>query len=262
MSLLFLILCSVAGYLARYIDFGNQWAPLIIGIVLLIVSCLFAIGGKYLKFLNIITFTLNSIALGFCIRSWYMFRSFDNTIWIMLAVSVAASLVLWIFYLYSLIPGFDNSPKTFTFVFAFIGLIGYVFLVFSTNTTFLSTLGYYLLIELGFLFASVSSAYDNEQLFRNIVLSSFSVFIVAIIIAIIAIADDLDISDISFSKSENENEPSLLEDLADDLCDTAIDTGVICSGTDDNQDMIETEKRRKKKSLDNQYFNNNQKGGL
>ena len=193
MSLVFLTLCSIVGYFTKYANFKDVWGPLVIAAPILLLSIILSIIGKYYKTINIVSFVMNAVALGFCIRAWYILRNFDNSLWIMLAISVVASSFIWLFYLFSFLPGFDSHPITDTLLFALIFLVFYIILVAKTKTTFVSTLGYYLIIELGFLFASLAAASDNWKLFRNISLSTFSVIAVAIIIAIIAGSGDFDI---------------------------------------------------------------------
>lgn len=204
-SLFFLILCSIIGYFSKYANFKSAQVPLMISSIVFIIS-LFPCGyGKKSKFLNIILLLMFAIVLGFCIRAWYILRGFDNNFWIMFAVSLFASSFIWLFYLFSFVPGFNSHPKIYTLLFALFFFVIYVGLVFWTETTFLSTLGYYLIIELGFLFASLSSSTNNWELFRKIALSALFVVMIACVIASIATGDfDFDISGIDFSNTPND----------------------------------------------------------
>ena len=64
--------------------------------------------------------------------------------------------------------------------------------MFSTKTSFVSTFGYYMIIEAAFILALCDSSNNYLELFRNITLSSYSVFIVAIIIALLMLETDFD----------------------------------------------------------------------
>ena len=71
-----------------------------------------------------------------------------------------------------------------------ITVIIYFILVCAVKTTFLSTFGYYLIIEFAFIFAMCADADAISELLFNITVSTYSVFIVAIIIAICMFAGD------------------------------------------------------------------------
>ena len=87
LSFIFLAISSLTAYLTRNISI-DSWKMLIIGVFILIGSAILAIFGrrdsKGLKnpnvFVNIICYILSSIALGFCIRAWYIFRGFNNSL--------------------------------------------------------------------------------------------------------------------------------------------------------------------------------------
>ena len=167
-SLIFFIISSIIAYLLKYMKLINPIVPLLVGFGILIFSGILAFVAKKLYFLNIVCFILNSIALGLCIRAWYIYRNFDNNIWIMLLVSLVSSLYILIFYLYSRIPIFDRHPVLMTLLFFVISIVAYILLVIYTKTTFLSTYGYYMIVEISFLFASFSSENSNEELFRKL----------------------------------------------------------------------------------------------
>ena len=63
----------------------------------------------------------------------------------------------------------------------------------NTKTTYVSTFGYYVIIEIAFIFAMCKNQNKMQKLFKDIVLSTYSIFVVAIIIAIIMLgADSID----------------------------------------------------------------------
>lgn len=206
-SLGFLLISSICAYILRYVTFENAWIPLIIGFGFFLINIAVAIIAENHYRINYVSFAINAIGLGFCIRSWYIFRNFDNSILIMLVVSVIASLYLWVFHMYSKLPFFDRHPTLSTIIFLIFTLVSYTFVVAETRTTFVSTIGFYLIIEVAFLFAMGVRVDTYKELFRNVLLSSFSVIAVAIIIAIIMLGGDdldLDLSGLNFSNSSNE----------------------------------------------------------
>ena len=111
-SFLFLSLCSLFEILFREIPFENAWTPLLIGVGLLIVSGIISVRVKKNVIGNVLCFLLNSIALGLCIRCWYIFRNFNNEWWVMLLVSLACVIYLLIFLkVYEGFCWFCNDPS-------------------------------------------------------------------------------------------------------------------------------------------------------
>ena len=192
-SSIFLLLSSISAYFLKYVTFPDAWTPLLIGFGLLIISGIIAVISKKVYFFNYICFIISGVALGFCINAWYIFRGFNNSLFLMCIIALLSSLYIVIFYLFSRIKIFNSHPNIFSILFVLILLIIYVFVIIYTKTTFMSTFGYYMIIEIAFTFAMFVEVQNNKQLFRNIVLSTFSVVIVGIIIAIIMAGGDLDI---------------------------------------------------------------------
>ena len=184
-SFLFLLICSSVAYLLRYIPLKNPWWALAIGLITLAVSGIAAAFAHRIVGLNITCFLISAAALGFCIRAWYLFRGFDNPLWIMALVSFAAVIYLWIFYFLSKIPIFEKYPKIFVCIFLLLSLVGYLAVMLTTKTTYVSTFGYYMIIEIAFIFAMCSDISDIPDLIRKLTLSTYSVFAVAVFIAVI-----------------------------------------------------------------------------
>lgn len=182
-SLLFLLLSSIIAYYSKYLGFDNPWIPLIIGICILLGSGIFAAVTKN-NICNIICFLVNSIALGFCIRAWYVYRQIDNTLLTMAIISTICILYLWFFYLLLFIPIFNRNYERFLIIFLIVSFFAYIPLVCFTETTYVSTIGYYTIIVMAFIFAMSSAENTVKGLIRSITLSTYSVFIVAIIIAL------------------------------------------------------------------------------
>ena len=184
------MICSIVAYCLRFTDFNNKVYLLVTGVGILVVSgILFAITHKIFVF-RIICFIFNAVALGFCIRCWYVFRGFDNPLWLMLLVSLACLVYLLVFYALLYIPTIEKHFKIYIWVMLAITVIIYFIFVCAVKTTFLSTFGYYLIIEVAFIFAMCADADAISELLFNITVSTYSVFIVAIIIAICMFAGD------------------------------------------------------------------------
>ena len=85
---------------------------------------------------------------------------------------------------------FDKHFKFYIWTFLILTLISYILVFIFSETTFISTFGYFVIIEIAFIFAMCKKEDDFADLFRNITISSFSVFIVAIIMLLIMLECD------------------------------------------------------------------------
>ena len=195
-SFIFLSICSITEYLLRNITFSDYFLPLLIGFGMLIITGIVSVIVKKDLYFNIVCFIFNAIAFGFCLRSWYMYRLFDNDLWIQILISLSCVIYLLVFYFLLYIPFFDKNFKFYIWSFLIITLISYIMIIIFSKTTFMSTFGYFVIIEIAFIFAMCKKEEDFTDLFRNITLSSFSVLIVAVIILLIMLeCDELDAFD-------------------------------------------------------------------
>lgn len=188
-SIIFLSISSVVAYFLRYTSM-DEWTYLVFGVFVLIISGVLAFVFKKSNFVNCLCLGISSIALGFLIRAWYIFRNFDNSFLTMILVSLACAVYLWVYYLLLYIPYFDKHCSVFTIIFIVLSLIAYIIVVATTETTFVSTFGYYMIVEIAFIVGLCMKSYTYSQLIRNMVLCSYSIFIVAIIIAFLMLAGD------------------------------------------------------------------------
>ena len=207
MSLLFLSLCSVFEVLLRNVYFVSPWIPLSIGFILLILSGILVSNVKKNIVGNSVCFFINSFALGLCIRAWYMYREFENPLWVMLLVSVACVIYLLIFYCSLYIPFFEKHINVYIWIFIILTVVGYIFVVCFSKTTYVSTFGYFVIIEIAFILAMCHQQHTVKHLYRDIVLSTYSVIVVAIIIALIMLGVDSFDGDLGFSGSESITSP-------------------------------------------------------
>lgn len=188
-SLLFLVLSSVVAYYLKFKDLKN-WTSLLIGVLIALFSGVLALTFKKIKITKYISLFLNAIALGFCIRAWYIYRSYDNTLLLMIAVSLLSLCYLWMFYLFLYLPFIEKYINVFFILYVILSLIGYVLLIIFTKTTWLSTFGYYMIVEISFIIGLCMTTDSIDELVKIMLLCSFSVFIVALIIAILMLGGD------------------------------------------------------------------------
>lgn len=182
----FLMLCSTVAIMLRGVLVDPVLA-LALGIVSLVFSGVVALFGRERVWLNIFCFAVNSAAMGFLIRAWYINRGFDNSLWLMCRISLAAVLYLWIFFALSRLPFVRHSKGAsiaLGVIYAVISAVLYFAVMINTDTTYVSTFGYYMILELAFIFAMTLEVGDWRELLRNLTLSTYSAFVVAIIAAV------------------------------------------------------------------------------
>jgi len=189
-SFVFLLLCSTVAVALKN-AFSDALTALIVGVVILIVSGVLAFVLKENTKVNILCFLLSSVAMGVLIRAWYINRGFDNSFAVMTFISLGAVLYLWVFFALSKIPFIHKSKAAYTclcVIYAVLSGVFYFLVMLNTETTFVSTCGYYMIIELAFIFAMSLEVNNREELIRNLALSTYSVFIVAIIAGVVIVA--------------------------------------------------------------------------
>lgn len=216
-SLIFLSLCSLVGWAFRYVSFNDAVAYVVIGLVICVLSgiILFVLRKKS-SIIYLIFYLINAFALGLCIRGWYIYRGFDNPLWMMLLISLISTLYLWVFYLLLFVPIFNINYTAFTIIFMILSIIVYVLVVIFTKTTFVSTYGWYMIIEIAFIFALSIKNDDNKQLFKYVVISTYSVIVVAIFMLLIMLSGDgidlsfdgIGVSDLSSSREKRRKQVS------------------------------------------------------
>lgn len=195
-SFIFLAICSFVGWVFRFASLRDATAYVVIGLGVCLISGILMIILRRKSFIIYpILYLVNAFALGLCIRGWYIFRGYDNPIWMMLLISLASSLYLLVFYAFLSIPVFNQHYTAFTILFMLISIIIYVLLIVFTKTTYLSTYGWYMIIEIGFIFALSIDNQNNKELFQYVAMSTYSVIVVAILMLIImAGGDGIDLS--------------------------------------------------------------------
>lgn len=186
-SLVFLLISSTVVYLLK--DFVLlEWVSLIIGVGIMLFGGLFAAITHQMTIPKYVVFMINGIAMGFMIKEWYLFRGFDNELHVLIFVSLACVGYLFIFYLLSFIPFVDKHYGWVSIVFIILSLVGYIILIATTQTTYLSTFGYYMIVELAFILTLCMGSERYEKFVNEMMYASFSILIVALVIAFIMLA--------------------------------------------------------------------------
>ena len=188
-SLVFLLMSSAAAVLTERV-FRDAVAALITGGAVLIASAIIALLVKERREVNIICFVISSVAMGILLRAWYINRGFNNGFPVMLLVSLAAVFYVWAFFALTRLPFVKGSRRAYIALavgYLILSAALYILVVFTTKTTYVSTFGYYMIIELAFIFAMATESENTDELIRNLTLSSYSVFGVAIAVALFII---------------------------------------------------------------------------
>lgn len=188
-SFLFLGVSSFVAVMLREV-LTHQLLALVLGALILVFSGVLAIFGKDRVALNATCFFISSVAMGVLIRAWYINRGFDNSIGLMLLISLLAVAYLWVFFALSRLPfihGSRGAYVAFCIIYAVLSGVGYFIVMINTDTTYVSTFGYYMMIELAFIFAMSLKVNNGRELLRNLTLSTYSVFAVAVIVAVFVI---------------------------------------------------------------------------
>lgn len=120
---------------------------------LLVISGVTAFVVRDKTAVNIACFAVNAVALGCCIRAWYIFRGLNNGFLTMFFVSLACIAYLWLFFALCLIPPLSRHIKLFFWLWLILSVIAYVLVVIFTKTTFVSTFGFYMLVMCGFIYS-------------------------------------------------------------------------------------------------------------
>ena len=125
--------------------------------------------------------------------------TFFNLIFIVLAVALAASAVILVYYLISLIPLADRHYAVFFWILSAVLAVCYVVCVFAFRTTYLSTFGYYS-VFIWCMVIAMCNDNENAAFYRSVLFASFSVWIIAVIILLFMLnGDSFDFDIIDFS---------------------------------------------------------------
>lgn len=177
------VVCWAIGFanLSFWTAFGIGAGILLVGIIML-----FSLGHFAPISFKIAVTAVNAIAMGFFLRAWYINRGFDNPLWLMLCVCLLATAYYLIYLIPLFIPAISRHYGWYLLVFFILSIVGYLLLVLLTTTTWVSTLGYFGLLQLGFII-SLSLDGKQEKHLNALLVSSYSVFVCAVIILMIVL---------------------------------------------------------------------------
>ena len=185
----FLFTTSVVGWAAQFIPLGF-WGIFGVASGILAAGLILSLTCRRKKSVKLVSIAVNAVAMGFYLRSWYINRGFDNALWLMLCVSLLAAAYLFIFILPLYIDAINRHYGWYLLVFTVLSVAGYVCLVVLTKTTWVSTLGYYGLLQLGFIMTMSMDGSNRLKLYNSWQVASYTVAVCAVIILISVLGGD------------------------------------------------------------------------
>ncbi|MCM1195275.1 MAG: hypothetical protein NC099_05105 [Corallococcus sp.] len=185
-SAIFLIITSVVGFLFSFVPTG-MWETFGIASAVFAVGIILSLTVRRRKSVKYVVIFINAIAMGIYLRSWYIDRKFSNPLWMILAVAVlATAYLLLIVAVVCLIK--NPKARLWTAVaFVMVSVVAYILLVILTTTSWVSTLGFFGLLQIGFAFSLFSK---EESLVASWQIASYTVALCAVIILVIALGGD------------------------------------------------------------------------
>ena len=164
--------------------------------IILAFSVLLAFIWRNSTIFHILCLFLNGVALGFAIHAWLVYKGYGLSFIQLLGISGLCLAFLWVVYLITRIPIVQHNSfvtKLVVIILVIVSFIAYILLILFVKTTWLSTFGYEMIIQLALMIVVYTHSEDIPQLIKRMLLCSYSVIIVAIIIAIIVLGGDFDL---------------------------------------------------------------------
>lgn len=186
-SFLFLAVVSLTGYLARFC-IEKFWTAFGVGCGVLALGV--AVGLIKNVYAKCVSFLVNAVSMGFFLRAWYLNRNFDNSLWLMLGVAALAVGYMLVFALPLLIPALNKHYKIYLAVFVVLSLGAYMALLCLTKTTWVSTLGFFGILQMSFILGSSFRCDDRDDEIVALWISSYSIVVCAAIILVVALGGD------------------------------------------------------------------------
>lgn len=196
----FLLLSTIVTSVSALFPFSNAWVPLIIAFAILIINTVLSIIFRETIKKKLYFFSaLNSIALSFSIRAWYIFRGINNSFWGLLFVILACLAVMFLFYAISFIPFVDKHYSVFFWILSAVLLILYIVSLLLLHNTYISTFGYFLIFIWALVICMCGDSY-GRGFYTHVLIASFSIWFVAIIILLFMLdGDSFDFDFLNFS---------------------------------------------------------------
>lgn len=190
------LLSTVTSYILKNYTLTTK-ALLITAAIIIAISIIIAIVLRKLVIGKILPMMLNSIALGFAIRAWHIYKEYDLSLIEILLPLIIIMAYLLIIIAISNIPVVKNNDTLFGILITIIfvsTIVAYIIIVNNVKTNWFSTLGYYLIVQIGIIIGYFVVREGDENIIDVMLYSSYTVIIVVIIIAIIiGGADSLDL---------------------------------------------------------------------
>lgn len=187
-SFVFLATIAVVAYLADLAHLDEFWWAFVIATALIVVGILLLFIKK--PQIKPLVIAINAISMGFYLRSWYINRGLDNSLLLMLGVVALAVLYMVVFVLPLLIPFVNRHYGWYLLIFVILSLGGYVCLLAFTKTTWVSTLGYFGIIQLAFIMGLSFDTTDNDEQISSYLISSYSVLVCGVVILLLVLSAD------------------------------------------------------------------------
>lgn len=134
---------------------------------------------------NVAFSVVNAVALGIAMTGWYIDRGFHNPFWMMTLISLCAVAYLFLLYLIMRLPPAERHPNLTAALLIVLSLAGYILLLIFTRTTYVSTFGFYMLVETGFFFALCLPSKERTDLLTELFTATYSVIAVALLMLIL-----------------------------------------------------------------------------
>lgn len=189
------LLSTVTSYILKNYTLTTN-ALLITAASIIAVSIILAIVLRKLIIGKILPMMLNSIAMGFAIRAWHIYKEYDLSLIEILLPLIIIMAYLLIIIAISNIPVIKNNDTLFGVLITIIfvsTIVAYIIIVNNVKTNWFSTFGYYLIVQIGIIIGYFIVREGDENIIDVMLYSSYTIIIVVIIIALlIGGADSLD----------------------------------------------------------------------
>ena len=196
----FLIMSGAILFGFQFIYPEFSYLGLIIGAALMIIAIPLHVVGKDFWPFYFISFTFNSIAIGFSITSYYVFKEYPlELIDFFTAISVSL-LVLMFFGAISTLPFYRKHPKLYTALFIFISFVASLILWIS-NDSFSGLTFYFLNVVYFFMIGMIAASDNQKDLSKEMSLVMFGAFVLISIIVLIIISEGEALSGMDFDLS-------------------------------------------------------------
>lgn len=172
----------------EYIVTLDEWAGLIIGILLMIASIPIYFIAKRLPLLYFISFLINMVGVGFSITCYYIFKQYHLEMIDFLTAFSVSMIVLIVFAVISSTSIYKKHPIMYTIFFILI-CFGVSLFLWLSEPCFSGLTFYYLNVAYFFMIGMIASSNDLRNLAKEMALVSFGAFVLVSIIVLLVITE-------------------------------------------------------------------------